>query len=67
MTLFFYVINKQYHANTLKKSHCANIKLLHLQHTVSPIDTALGQIAVIQKRLAQMLRVAFAYFFQVLQ
>ena len=54
----------QYHANTLKKSHCANIELLHLQHTVSPIDTTLGQMAVIQKRLAQMLRVAFAYFFK---
>ena len=67
MTLFFYVINTQYHANTLKKPHFANIELLHLQHTVLPIDTALGQMAVIQKRLAQMLRVAFAYLFQVLQ
>ena len=67
MTLCFYVTNTQYHANTLKKSHCANIELLHLQHTVSPIDTALGQMVVIQKRLAQMLRVAFAHLFQVLQ
>ena len=55
--MFVYAINTQYHANTLK-SHCANIEPLHLQLEVSPIDIALGQMAAIQKRLAQMLRVA---------
>ena len=59
-----YAINMQYHANTLK-SHCANIEALHLQHAVSPIDIALRQMAAIQKRLAQMLRVAFGYLFPV--
>ena len=53
--MFVYAINTQYHANTLK-SHCANIEPLHLQLEVSPIDIALGQMAAIQKRLAQMLR-----------
>ena len=54
-----YAINTQYYANTLKP-HCANIEPLHLQYAVSPIDIALGQMAAIQKRLTQMLRVALA-------
>ena len=58
--MFIYAINTQYHAATLK-SHCTNIEPLHLQHAVSPIDIALGQMAAIQKRLALMLCVAFAY------
>ena len=54
----------QYHANT-QKSHCGNIEPLHLQLAVLPIEIALGQMAAIQKRLAHMLLVAFAYLFPV--
>ena len=41
---------------------CAN-----LQHAVSPIDIDLEQMAAIQKRHAEMLRVAFACLFPVLR
>ena len=57
-----YAIPRKYIKISLREYRaCAN-----LQHVVSPIDIDSGQMAAIQKCLAEMLRVAFACLFPVL-